>query len=175
MRLWVPAAERRPNPAPVNTDDRKAFLAGTVLWLVALAVVLVVGALLSLSAWIAVAFWDRLGGHVLGLPGNPASALVCAELFLAPLLAALQGGEPALPLRRFRLAEPLPAEGPREHWLRATLAAAPDGALEATALPDQDSSLVTVLAAAGALIRRDPNAPAALAGALVDGLPLLRS
>jgi molybdopterin molybdotransferase len=35
----------------------------------------------------------RLGrpSVMLGLPGNPVSALVCADLFLRPLLRALQG------------------------------------------------------------------------------------
>jgi len=40
------------------------------------------------------------GRLVLGLPGNPASAMVCAELFLRPLLQALQGADPALRLTR---------------------------------------------------------------------------
>ncbi|MFT4250910.1 MAG: molybdopterin molybdotransferase MoeA, partial [Caulobacter sp.] len=55
------------------------------------------------------------GRRVLGLPGNPASALVCAELFLRPLLAALAGADAALPFTAARLAAPLPANGPREH------------------------------------------------------------
>jgi hypothetical protein len=33
----------------------------------------------------------RKGQHVLGLPGNPVSALVCARLFLKPLIDALLG------------------------------------------------------------------------------------
>lgn len=109
------------------------------------------------------------GRLVLGLPGNPASAFVCAELFLKPLVLALQGLSRPYSLDAARLAEPLPANGPREHWMRARLG--PDGV---TAFPDQDSSLVTVFAAADALLRRLPGAPAAPAGESVDILRLDR-
>lgn len=109
------------------------------------------------------------GRLVLGLPGNPASAFVCAELFLKPLVLALQGLSRPYRLDAARLAEPLPANGPREHWMRARLG--PDGV---TAFPDQDSSLVTVFAAADALLRRLPGAAAAPAGESVDILRLDR-
>ena len=36
MRLWLKDSERRADPAPVRTDDRKVVLVGLVLWLVAL-------------------------------------------------------------------------------------------------------------------------------------------
>lgn len=114
------------------------------------------------------------GRRVLGLPGNPASALVAAELFLRPLLAVWQGADPALPMRFARLAEPMPAAGPREHWMRARLTHGPDGATHAVAFPDQDSSLVSVLALADALLRRPAASPAAPAGAVVEVLPLDR-
>jgi molybdopterin molybdotransferase len=92
---------------------------------------------------------------VLGLPGNPASALVCAELFLRPLLAALTGRRSRAPaLIAARLAAPLPANGPREHWMRATLSIDPEGRAIVSAFPDQDSSLVGVFSRADALIRR---------------------
>ncbi len=114
------------------------------------------------------------GRRVLGLPGNPASALVCAELFLRPLLLTWQGADPAFPLRPVRLAEPLPATGPREHWMRARLETGADGVALARAFPDQDSSLVAVFAAADALIRRPAGAPPMPAGALVEALGLDR-
>ncbi|HRD29275.1 MAG TPA: molybdopterin molybdenumtransferase MoeA, partial [Caulobacter sp.] len=101
---------------------------------------------------------------------NPASAFVCAELFLRPLILALQGASQGFSLEAARLAEPLPANGPREHWMRARLG--PDGA---TAFADQDSSLVTVFAAADALLRRPPGAPAAPAGETADILRLDRA
>jgi molybdopterin molybdotransferase len=113
-------------------------------------------------------------GLVLGLPGNPASALVCAMLFLRPLIEAMLGRDPqaCIALRRARLAHPLPANGPREHYLRAHLDTDQEGRLTVRAFEDQDSSLIAVFAAANALIRLPPDIPATEAGALVDVLPL---
>lgn len=103
---------------------------------------------------------------LMGLPGNPVSALVCARLFLMPLLATLQGdrgagrdeGEPAV------LGADLPANDERQDHLRATLSRASDGALVATPPADQDSSLLSVYARAEALIVRAPHAQAAIKG-----------
>jgi molybdopterin molybdotransferase len=114
------------------------------------------------------------GRRVLGLPGNPASALVCAELFLRPLLAALAGGDAEVRLVPARLAEPLPSTGPREHWMRAALSVDPEGRTIARIFPDQDSSLVGVFARADALLRRRAGASAASANDIVDVLPLRR-
>ncbi|PZO06992.1 MAG: molybdopterin molybdenumtransferase MoeA [Alphaproteobacteria bacterium] len=110
------------------------------------------------------------GRLVLGLPGNPASALVCAELFLAPLMAALQGATVESHFQTAILTAPLPANGPRDHYLRARSASEPDGRLHVTPFSDQDSSLVTVMAAANALIRRPPHAPPAAMGDAVSVL-----
>jgi molybdopterin molybdotransferase len=113
------------------------------------------------------------GRLVLGLPGNPASALVCAELFLRPVLMTLQGADPDLKLTTAKLAKPLPANGPREHWMRARLRIE-DGQRLAEPAPEQDSSLIGVFAGSSALLRRTTGAPAAEAGAVVDILPLER-
>ncbi len=113
------------------------------------------------------------GRRLLGLPGNPASAFVCAELFLKPILAAYQGADLAPRLTSARVAEPLGANGPREHWMRARLDF-DAGAVTVRPYRDQDSSLVTVFAAANALLRRPAGAPAAAPGDLVDVLPLSR-
>jgi molybdopterin molybdotransferase len=114
------------------------------------------------------------GRRMLGLPGNPASAFVCAELFLKPILAAWQGAEPGPRTIAATLETPLPANGPREHWMRAGLDFA-DGAVRIRPYRDQDSSLITVFAAADALLRRPPNAPPAAAGDVVEALPLARA
>ncbi len=107
-------------------------------------------------------------GMALGLPGNPASAIVCALLFLKPLIEAMLGAAPAtMPVtRRAPLGEALEANGPREHYMRAVLDA--EGTLRT--FGDQDSSLLSVFARANALIRRAPSAPAAHAGEAVDYL-----
>lgn len=113
------------------------------------------------------------GRRVLGLPGNPASALVCSELFLRPLLNALQGAAPGPVIRTARLTAPLPPNGAREHWARAKTEVR-EGAIWASALGDQDSSLVSVFAQADALLRRPVGAGAADVGDLVEILPLER-
>lgn len=115
------------------------------------------------------------GRRVVGLPGNPASAMVCAELFLRPFLAAMQGGETAVRTVAARAGAPFGANGNREHWMRARLSHADDGALVAEPFGDQDSSLVTVFASANALLRRRAGAAAASVGDVVDVLPLARA
>lgn len=110
------------------------------------------------------------GRAVLGLPGNPASALVCGELLLAPLLARMQGGVVEDRFGTAILSEPIPANGPRDHYLRAQSFAGVDGRRRVQPFPDQDSSLVTVMAAADVLVRRPPFAPAAEEGKVVTVL-----
>jgi len=114
------------------------------------------------------------GRRMLGLPGNPASAFVCAEMFLRPILSAYQGAAAEPGTVTARLETGLPANGPREHWMRAKLTFAAAGV---TVQPygDQDSSLVSVFAASNALLRRLAGAEAAEAGAVVEVLPLARA
>ena len=114
------------------------------------------------------------GRRLLGLPGNPASAFACAELFLRPLIAAYLGAEPTLRMTGARAAEALPGNGPREHWMRARLTPGENGWV-AHAYRDQDSSLVGVFAAADALIRRPPGAPAVDLGGPLEVLLLDRA
>ncbi|MGH6993831.1 MAG: molybdopterin molybdotransferase MoeA [Caulobacteraceae bacterium] len=114
------------------------------------------------------------GRLVLGLPGNPASALVCAELFLKPLVDRFQGLEGTLPLVTALAVTPLQANGAREHWMRAKLSRNAHGALLAEPFGDQDSALVTVFAAADGLIRREAGAPALVAGERIEVLSLAR-
>jgi molybdopterin molybdotransferase len=106
---------------------------------------------------------------MLGLPGNPVSTLVCALLFLRPLMRAMLG----LPAGRAetvraRLGTDLDANDRREDYLRARLSRQPDGTLVATPFPQQDSSMIAVLARSDALIIRPPHAPAAPAGSEVE-------
>jgi molybdopterin molybdotransferase len=75
-------------------------------------------------------------------------------------------------MHRAQLSQALPANGPREHYLRAILETDGDGQQTVRAFEDQDSSLISVFAAANALIRLAPHAPQSDVGALVDVLPL---
>jgi molybdopterin molybdotransferase len=111
---------------------------------------------------------------VLGLPGNPASALVCAELFLKPLIRAMLGADPEPRFLAARLLAPLKTNGERVHLMRVLLDHADDGALTVRPLADQDSSLVTVYAQADGLMRRPAGAPAAEPGTMVEVLKLDR-
>jgi molybdopterin molybdotransferase len=105
------------------------------------------------------------GRLVLGLPGNPASAFVCAWLFLKPLLHALLGRcGPALHFLPAQAETDFPANGPRESFLRGTADFDPAGRLAAHAGRQQDSHLQLPLAYANALIRRPANAPAVARG-----------
>ncbi|MGQ0457559.1 MAG: molybdopterin molybdotransferase MoeA [Hyphomicrobium sp.] len=109
--------------------------------------------------------------RILGLPGNPVSAMVTARVFLVPLIARLLDRDAAFHSVRAALAEPLPANGPRTHYMRAVLdetASQP----RVSVLPSQDSSLTRALATANALIVMPPDAPAMGAGATVDVLKL---
>jgi molybdopterin molybdotransferase len=114
----------------------------------------------------------RLGAtHVLGLPGNPVSAYVCALLFLVPLIRRLSGYSEAHPqTRSASLGRDLPPNDERQDYLRATLHRRSDGALVATPLDLQDSSMMTGLARADCLVIRMPFASAAKIG---DGCTIL--
>jgi molybdopterin molybdotransferase len=104
---------------------------------------------------------------VMGLPGNPTSALVTARLFLAPLLAGLTGRDPmdALRWRQMALATPLGECGSRETFHRAR-----STGLWAEILSNQDSSAQKTLVEADLLARQPANSPAREAGELVDVL-----
>ena len=110
---------------------------------------------------------------VLGLPGNPVSALICAALFLLPSLDVLGGLSAAAPrTERAVLGMALGANDARADHLRATLATAPGGLLVATPFPRQDSGMLSLLARADALILRAPHAPALPEGGDVEVIRL---
>lgn len=105
---------------------------------------------------------------VIGLPGNPVSAHVTALLFVLPMVAHLSGATDPLPAcRRALLADPLPANGPREDYLRAV-----EEAGTVRAAGRQDSSMLRTLAASDCLIVRAPHVPAAASGDSVEILAI---
>jgi molybdopterin molybdotransferase len=109
---------------------------------------------------------------VLGLPGNPVSALVCARLFLAPLIEAMLGLPPQTEHVTARLGGALKANDGRQDYVRASLAIAADGTRLATPFPHQDSSMLRTFRESHCLIVRPPHAPAAAEGDAVPILPL---
>jgi molybdopterin molybdotransferase len=116
------------------------------------------------------AWFGRVGETlVLGLPGNPTSALVTARLLLAPLLAAMQGRplEQALAWEPARLASPIPACDLRETFHRARLASD-----EVSLVDFQESHAQKALAEADVLARQPANTAAVPAGEDVQVLRL---
>jgi molybdopterin molybdotransferase len=114
--------------------------------------------------------WGRLGRTpVLGLPGNPVSALVCGVVFLIPAIAKLSGlPGTAAPTRRVATTVALAQNDRRADHLRATLSVDGDGRMAVTPAGVQDSSMLATLARADALVLRAPFAPAVPAGAEVE-------
>jgi molybdopterin molybdotransferase len=102
--------------------------------------------------------------RVLGVPGNPVSAFVCALLFLVPLIRRLAGrSDLSVPTESAVLGVDLGENDERSDYLRATLEMR-DGRAVATPLTVQDSSMMASLAKADCLVVREPFAPAAAAG-----------
>ncbi len=105
---------------------------------------------------------------MVGLPGNPVSAMICGVVFILPMIRAMLGlGTAIPPLQLAPLADDLAPNGPREHYMRAALAQG-----KVTVFDNQDSSLLSVLAQANALVVRQPDDPARKAGEEVAILPL---
>ena len=112
--------------------------------------------------------------RLLGVPGNPASALVGARLLAVPFLAACLGQDPDVVLHALpaRLGTSIEANGSRESHLRARLSLDGEGRLTAWPAGSQDSGLMTPFVEGVALLRRPIDAPALKAGAIVEALPM---
>lgn len=101
---------------------------------------------------------------MIGLPGNPVSAMVCGHVFLAPVIRKMLGrGAVPAPRETLPLAKDIAANGPREHYMRAH--AGPDGV---TVFDRQDSALLSVLADANCLAVRPVKDPARAAGEPIE-------
>ena len=108
---------------------------------------------------------------MLGLPGNPVSSIVCAILFMQPLILRMQGLPGATPIRKARLAQDLPSEGPRQHYLRATLTEGDDLPL-IHPFGDQDSARMALMSGADALLIRPANDGVRKTGEIIEFIPL---
>ncbi|KZY32866.1 molybdopterin molybdenumtransferase MoeA [Roseovarius sp. HI0049] len=111
----------------------------------------------------------RMGdAAMVGLPGNPVSAMVCGHVFLAPMIRLMLGlGAAPTPRRSARLAQDIAGNGPREHYMRATVR---NG--EISPADRQDSSLLSILARANALMIRPPDDPGRARGDRIDYIPI---
>lgn len=110
---------------------------------------------------------DRMA--MVGLPGNPVSSMVCAEIFVLPMIERMLGLSSG-PRHRLRgtLAAPIPKNGPREHYMRGAL----DEHGQIRVYERQDSSLLSVLAVADVLVVIPPHCEALPEGAPVEYIPL---
>jgi len=112
---------------------------------------------------------------VLGLRGNPVSALVCSVIYLRPVLARMlgmeaNGGEEQL--LTARLTASLGDNDERQDYLRGTLSNNGEGELLVTPFTRQDSSMLNMLALADCLVIRQPHAPALAVGDRVPVIPI---
>ncbi|SNS77041.1 gephyrin-like molybdotransferase Glp [Tropicimonas sediminicola] len=108
------------------------------------------------------------GSAMVGLPGNPVSAMVCGHIFILPLLRAMLGlGRAPAPRKTAVLGIDVDANGPREHYMRAVLA---DGVV--TPFERQDSALLGILSRANALLVRPVADGPRKAGETVEILPI---
>lgn len=110
---------------------------------------------------------------ICGLPGFPMSATVAFAVFVAPVLARLQGGAghertpPAVAI----LTEPYQSSVGREDYVRVALTTQPDGPPLATPL-SAGPALVTGLLQMEGFVKVRPETETLPAGALVHVLPL---
>ena len=114
---------------------------------------------------------------VVGLPGNPVSALICTLMFVVPLIRSTMNAKLVFARQYFaKLSNDVPENGPRQHYMRALAehdgSGSEDGAVLVRSLEDQDSSLQAKFAHSNGLIVRQPHAKAAKSGDLVEILPL---
>ena len=101
---------------------------------------------------------------ILGLPGNPVSSLICAHIFLIPLIHAMLGLPHTPDLRSAVLGTDMGTNDQRQDYVRARITKDGSGQLIATPFVMQDSSMLKFLADANGLIVREPHAPAIKTG-----------
>jgi molybdopterin molybdotransferase len=117
-------------------------------------------------------FGDMKGIPVLGLPGNPVSAMVCAIIFLEPAIRALTGRSTVTQAINALLGRDLPPNDERMEFMRGTLERTDDGLVVALPFEQQDSAVISGLARATCLVVRPPHAPTAQMGDMVQVIPL---
>ena len=115
-------------------------------------------------------WFGKLGEQrVLGLPGNPASATVCAHLFLKILMNRADN----IVTTKAKLTQALSANGPRETFARGRTEVSDDSIAKVTPFPRQDSSLMTPFAKANVLLRLPPNTGPWDKGDVIDVVSLI--
>ena len=106
--------------------------------------------------------------RVIGLPGNPASAMVTCALFVQPLIRRFLGQDGSSNFMTGTLQRPIEKNGSRETYLRAQINSLKEGRVQLLVFPNQDSSLLSPFAECDALVRRLPHAAAGSVGEEVE-------
>lgn len=110
---------------------------------------------------------------VVGVPGNPVSALICCYMFVVPLIRSMCAAHEIIPPEHMaQLTNSVASNGPRQHYMRSVTSVNDGGQLSVQSLEDQDSSLQARFASANALIVRPPHSPEAVSGELVRVIDL---
>lgn len=102
--------------------------------------------------------------QVLGLPGNPVSAMTCSILFLLPLIRKMQGLDQPQIIEQASLGADVSANDQRQSYMRSSLAQSENGALVASPFTGQDSAMMAGFARADCFIIRPPHAEDGKAG-----------
>lgn len=111
--------------------------------------------------------------YVLGLPGNPASALVTAHVFLKTLIdRMINANKPSHNFIAAHVTHPMKASTWRAEYIRAHAVVDENGTVHVTAIPRQDSSLLTPFLTANCFLVREPEGPALEAGDIAKIMPI---
>ncbi len=106
---------------------------------------------------------------IVGVPGNPVSALICAEMFVVPLIRSMLGSSSAIkPTKTAILKNEISSNGERKHYMRGFYWLDENGQLRVECLENQDSSLQATFAFSNCLIVREPHSSAASGGEYVN-------
>jgi len=109
---------------------------------------------------------------IIGLPGNPVSSMVCAQLFLKQSIYKLQNHNYNENIFDFRLGKDLPKNNWRESYVRGYISKNTNNQIVAMPISNQDSSSLSSYANADLLIIREPNARKIKKNSLVKAIIL---
>ena len=120
-----------------------------------------------------------MAGHfdntpLIGLPGNPASAMVCCFVLIQPVIKQMMGLQSARKKINAILKSPLGKNGLREHYMRSILSFS-DNTFFVDPLKRQDSSLLSELSLSNALLVRPISDPKLCEGSTVQVIPFFNN
>ena len=109
---------------------------------------------------------------ILGLPGNPVSSMVCAQLFLKQSIYKLQNYNYIEKIFHLPLGKDLSKNGWRESYIRGYMSKNKSNQIIAMPISNQDSSSLSSYSKANILIIREPNARKIKKNSLVKAIIL---